>query len=117
MIDPYVKVIILLSGMVLFVQIDSAHLKRNQYIYDHIPRYILRGLFVFALGALNWKHTTGLSMLFIATFDNTLNYVMRWGWLHLGTTATWDKFWINKMFLYKTVIFICLLGGLTLMII
>ena len=105
-IDPLVKLIICYAAVLLFAQIDGDHIRKGQYIKDHIPRYFLRALFVVALGGFNWIDTAGLILAFMGTFDNTLNLVTRKGFLYLGTVAKWDIFWTKHRVIYKTLLIV-----------
>lgn len=112
-----INIFILFFGVYLFAKIDEEHFKRHQFFKDHRSRFYLRALFILILGQLNWKITTGSALLFYALFDATLNMLMDWGYFNLGDTAKTDIFFRKYPFLYKTLKFICLLGGLALMII
>jgi hypothetical protein len=102
-------------GFVLFsALIDSEHLKDKDYIESHVSRGFLRFIFLIVIGLDNWVHGVAASLLFAATFDQTLNALMGNKMWHLGKTAHWDRFFNNKKWLYIILKFAALAVGLYL---
>jgi len=57
----------------------------------------------------------GMALFFLATFDNSLNFWRKKPMLHLGNTAPWDKYFINKPFTYITIIGVSLMVSIVLL--
>ena len=131
------SIFILIIFVYLCALIDSEHFKRRQFFKDHTSRFYIRDLFVLVLGQCNLKITIGGALLFWALFDAMLNSMMDWNMFMIGDTSKIDRFFnspfcipcisnrkliwkpitTDKIGLYKTLKFVCLLGGLALMII
>ena len=104
--------------------IDKEHLDDNDYIESHRSRNILRTIFILSCNAhllmdLDYKNfifnIVGMALFFLATFDNSLNFWRKKPMLHLGNTAPWDKYFINKPFTYITIIGVSLMVSIVLL--
>ena len=102
--------------VVLSAWIDAEHINDSDYIEDHKSRWMLRFVFVLACGGLVVSDTIGCGIVFIALFDNLLNKFRNLPLFYFGSVAIWDKFWSNKTWLYKMLVFVSLILGVTLII-
>ena len=112
-----INILLLFTGIYLFALMDAEHFQRKQFFKDHRSRFYMRALFVLVLGQADIKITAGAGLLFYALFDAVLNSIMDWGIMSVGDTSRVDIFFLRFPILHKTLKFVCLLGGLTLMII
>ena len=93
---------------------DAVTLKTT-YIYEHYSRAALRLLFCLAVSNSLMEFTAML--IFIgATFDNTLNLMRGKEFLHLGTTALWDRLWTKVKGLYIAFIVAALIVSVYILI-
>lgn len=96
--------------------IDADHLKKKQYIDDHVPRFMQRAIFFIAIGLCNPIYILASGLLFTALFDQTLNLLRGINLYHLGNTSHWDRFFKTKPILYTITKLSCLIGALYLFI-
>ena len=80
--------------------IDAEHIEKKQYIYDHTSRWLLR-LLITIIATSSFLEFLAFGLFFTATFDKILNMALKRPLWHLGTVSYWDKFWKNKIILYK----------------
>jgi len=109
------QILLTLLFIVLSAYIDHEHLKDNDYIEDHKSRWWLRATFTVAIGMLNWKDTLGCGLVFMSLFDTTLHFLRFKNFrLEFGNTATWDKFWSDRIITYYIFSAIALIIGVYL---
>ena len=82
--------------------IDWEHLEDNDYIEDHSSRMAMRILFIIAASS-NVVEVLGMAMFFAGSFDKVLNKMRTLPMYRLGKTASWDKFWRERIFTYKLI--------------
>ena len=95
--------------------IDAEHLEDNDYIESHVSRWLLRALFVIAVGN-TYQEYIGMTLVFTALFDVILNYLTGRKLLYLGKTAYWDIFWRKIPFLYIIFKVVSLFVGIFLLL-
>jgi hypothetical protein len=108
--------LIVLAFIIVSAFIDAEHLLDGEYIENHKSRFIQRGVFILAL----WLHSASTALagflLFIALFDQLLNFFWGKDWFYLGDTSKWDKFWKGRerlLIIVKLISFIVALSILT----
>lgn len=84
------------------------------YIYSHLSRSFQRAVFFTALSLYSWTGAIGGVLLFMALFDGILNLMRGKDLFYLGTTAYWDKFFNDRLYLYIIVKVVTLAAGLYL---
>lgn len=85
--------------VVISAYIDYEHLRDKDYIESHVSRWLLRLLFITATSN-DLFDFVGMSLFFMATFDQVLNAMRGKDLFYLGNTAYWDRFWLDKKFAY-----------------
>jgi hypothetical protein len=110
------ELLILINFIWLSALIDMEHLIDDDYIEDHTSRFILRTLFIYVIfREINWQFV-GAVMVFMASFDSTLNLMRGLPINYLGSTAKWDIFWKKYPVGYILMKVICLLIGIGLIL-
>ena len=109
-------IIITIVFVFISAYIDYEHLRDNDYIESHVSRWILRALFVLAVAQGDFIVMAGMTLLFTALFDAVLNKLTKMPLLYLGSTARWDRFFKENMFLYVVVKVVSLFGGVYLLL-
>ena len=88
--------------VVISAYIDYEHLRDRDYIESHVSRWLLRLLFIVS-ASRSYFDFVGMSLFFMATFDQVLNVMRGKDLFYLGNTAYWDRFF--NRFPYAYIIF------------
>ena len=76
--------------------IDVEHIAKNEYIQNHVSRWILRMYFFMAMGTQHISWALGSALIFTAVFDQFINLGMSKPFWYRGKVASWDKFFNRK---------------------
>jgi len=113
-LENTIAIAITLAFILYTATIDADHLKKKQYIDDHIPRFMQRAIFFIALGLCSPIYILASALLFTSLFDQTLNLLRGINLYHLGNTSHWDRFFKTKPILYTITKLSCLICALYL---
>lgn len=94
--------------------IDDEHLDKNHYIIKHNSRLLQRLMFFSVFGLIHWLYSIAAGLMFMAIFDQMLNYLRPKPFWFLGNTAKWDIFFSKRRWLYITVKVLALITSLIL---
>lgn len=85
---------------VVMAWIDSEHLKKNEYILNHLSRSVLRALICLAIGFYSINDAILFSLTFWLLFDQFLNFFRGLSIFYLGTVSKIDIFFSKNIALY-----------------
>lgn len=96
-------------------QIDKEVLDYS-YIYNHASRVAQRCSFFAAICLYDISAGIGSGLIFMALFDQILNYKRGYSIMFLGDTSLWDKYFRSRPLFYISVKVISLFTGIYLCI-
>ena len=93
---------ILLFALIAVVMawIDSEHLKKNEYILNHLSRSVLRALICLTIGFYSINGAILFALTFWLLFDQFLNFFRGLSAFYLGTVSKIDIFFNKNIALY-----------------
>jgi hypothetical protein len=93
---------ILLFALIAVVMawIDSEHLKKNEYILNHLSRSVLRALICLTIGFYSVNDAVLFALVFWLLFDQFLNFFRGLSIFYLGTVSKIDIFFNKNIALY-----------------
>jgi len=93
---------ILLFALIAVVMawIDSEHLKKNEYILNHLSRSVLRALICLTIGLYSINDAILFALTFWLLFDHVLNFFRGLSIFYLGTVSKIDIFFSKNIALY-----------------
>ena len=93
---------ILLFALIAVVMawIDSEHLKKNEYILNHLSRSVLRALICLTIGFYSINGAILFALTFWLLFDQFLNFFRGLSIFYLGTVSKIDIFFSKNIALY-----------------
>lgn len=80
--------------------IDSEHLKKNEYILNHLSRSVLRALICLTIGFYSVNDAILFALTFWLLFDQFLNFFRGLSIFYLGTVSKIDIFFSKNIALY-----------------
>jgi len=100
LLDAYV-ILISIAWPIAWAWIDSQHLNEQEYIEDHSPRALARGLVIALVFAFNWKYGVVMACSFWFLFDGVLSKLRGLKWFYIGEIAKTDKLFSRKMYIFS----------------
>ena len=85
---------------VVMAWIDSEHLKKNEYILNHLSRSVLRALICLTIGFYSVNDAILFALTFWLLFDQFLNFFRGLSIFYLGTVSKIDIFFSKNIALY-----------------
>jgi len=107
---------ILLFALIAVVMawIDSEHLKKNEYILNHLSRSVLRALICLTIGFYSVNDAVLFALVFWLLFDQFLNFFRGLSIFYLGTVSKIDIFFNKNIALYillkALILFVVIFG-------
>lgn len=97
-------------------KIDAEHYLKNEYVENHSSRWFQRASVALILLTLDINLAIGFIFLFWATFDATLSKLRGLDLFYIGTVASSDKFFADKIIWYKISKIVSLLIALSILL-
>lgn len=88
--------------------IDAEHLKRNEYILNHLSRSVLRFLIFITIGTYSVNDSILFALVFWVLFDQVLNFMRGLNIFYLGGISKVDLFFKRNMYLYVFLKIACM---------
>ena len=112
---PQIMMVLLVIDFTIYTAlIDAEHINKDEYITNHLDRWLQRGCFFIAFAFTHVVYSLASALLFTALFDQILNIARGKHFLYLGTVSPWDRFFRNKIILYIIIKILALLTSLIL---